>query len=147
MMLGMDPAGTTGYAIYSEEDNQAYVFQYRGDPIQQALVMLETAKKFNITKVAFEKQHHFRNAKTVRDLFERYGYLKWTAISQGLEVVEVSPSPARKALGCKTKLEVFDLFVADGLTNNHTDALAVVLFMAGAKELPKIEVVTKGELE
>jgi hypothetical protein len=80
----------------------------------------------------FEELNFFRNAKTVRSLLLRTGYV---AYSLSENVKFVSTTKPRKFLGCKNKKEVFDLLIPYGIKNNdESDAIALLLFVLQKKQ-------------
>ena len=80
----------------------------------------------------FEELNFFRNAKTVRSLLLRTGFV---AFSLSENVNFVSTTKPRKFLGCKNKKEVYDLLVPYGVKNNdESDATGLLLFVLQKKQ-------------
>lgn len=133
--VGLDTATITGVAIWMPKTHRALVSQVKGTPIEQLIYIKEQLEAIRgEVVVVMEQMHYFRNAKTIRSLVERYGYLKYTLLEAGYRVEEVAPRVARSHFGAAGKEEMFRLFMPyfDGtaLTSNHTDALAVALKQA-----------------
>lgn len=134
--MGLDTATTTGIALWIPGEQRALVSEITGDPNEQFDYIVGDACPDDDENVAFvmEQMHYFRNAKTIRSLVERYGYLKYSLLGLGYPVYEVAPSVARHHLGVKSKKETHSLFLPhfDGekFTSNHSDALAVALKQA-----------------
>ncbi len=130
--VGLDVASWCGVAIFMPSSNKATVTEVKGTPPEQA----EFIKNYLSTEctVVFELEMYFRNAKTIRSLIERQGYIKHALLYQSCRVTEVPPKSARKFLGTKSKIEThhkfIDNFSGEPLTNNHTDALAVAMYQA-----------------
>jgi Holliday junction resolvasome RuvABC endonuclease subunit len=83
-------------------------------------------------KLVVEQLNIFRNAKTVRTLLLKTGFIAFS-ISRDVEFVPTSTP--RKWLGCKGKQEVFDLLKPYGIKNNdESDALALLLYAINKKE-------------
>lgn len=135
--IGLDTATTTGISLYIPKDNLSVVTLKKGNPIEQLDYILDRING-DFPKVGYtfvlERQHYFRNAKSIRSLVERYGYLKHSLLREGYRVEEVSPDAARKTLGVKGKQGafdyLFDFYEGCNLTDDHTDALAVALHQA-----------------
>lgn len=136
MYIGLDTATVTGVAFYQPAFNIASVYETKGTPIEQWRFVNKKAFALKHLTINFviEKQHNTLNMNTTRSLFERYGYIKWRFQEEGITLLEVSPKPARKVLNCKDKETLFRVclpfLVGSHLTSNHTDALAVALYVA-----------------
>lgn len=130
--VGLDVATWCGIAIFIPSANKATVQDFKGTPLEQA----EHIKNYISTDctVVFELEMYFRNAKTIRSLIERQGYIKHALLWQSCRVTEVPPKSARRFLNTKSKAEThhkfIDNFWGEPLTNNHTDALAVAMYQA-----------------
>lgn len=145
--LGLDVAQTTGIAYYSGDS--AKVTDVKGYPYNQFKLIARLIRKRleydEEVVVVMEQPVHFQNAKTTRDLLQRYGYLKWSLLHTGCKVLEVNLNSVRSFLKCRTKQSVFELmldfYVGSRLTDDMTDALACCLYQAhidGKLELPII---------
>lgn len=78
-----------------------------------------------------EELNFFRNAKTVRSLLLRTGFVVY---SVSKNPTFISTSQPRKHLGCKNKKEVFDLLKNYGARNtDESDAIAILLYASGLK--------------
>ena len=133
--VGLDIAETMGVAIYYPDKSLAEVVEVKGLPYEQLEVLRKQYVPFHQTVVRFsiESLTHQRNAKTVRNLQQRIGYLKFSLIREGYKVNEVNINSVRHFLEAKNKKEVHALLSTlskDELTDNHTDALAVALYQA-----------------
>jgi hypothetical protein len=140
--VGIDSASIGGVAFYNPTLHKALVTELKGNPLTQLiqlnLLVSEVLKKkmANDAVFVFEQLVHFRNAKTVRDLLERSGFLKWTLKGLNFKVAEdIDPNVARGWLQTKDKEGTFRFFLpfyksSLVLTNNHTDALAIAIYQA-----------------
>lgn len=150
--IGVDTAEVAGFAYYFPFSNEATVFEYKGTPLEQWELLIQMIERVSVPSVSFEELHNFNYPRAVRPLFERYGFLKWSALGlKFYSVKEVHPMSARSLLKCKTKAAVLEKMrefteTPEKLTNNHTDALAVAIYTAYKQghfqdgELPKIQV-------
>lgn len=129
--IGLDTATRMGVAIVQGE--KVGVMEIKGDPFTQWCALRSLLMSCEPAALVFEKQHNFLNAKTTRNLLERYGFLKYSLLSLHYRVEEVSPKVARHALGVKTKQEMLQLLHpyyhgSRKFTDNHADAAAVALY-------------------
>jgi len=134
--IGLDIAMNLGLAILYTNSKVIKVKEITGTPNKQLdyitnEVLSTVSVKLRPIFVS-EGLHNFRNANTVRSLCERMGYIKYSLIGAGFKFIEVAPRVARAYLKTSSKTETFDFFVprytGTNLTNNHTDAIAVVLY-------------------
>jgi Holliday junction resolvasome RuvABC endonuclease subunit len=135
--IGLDTATTMGVAVFAPNTHKVYVAESKGSPLQQMRFISEKVLpglSLGHTYIALEQLHNMRNAVTVRSFMERYGYIKWTLAERDWKVFDIPPQVARASLGCTTKMDVFDYFLpaykGSKLTHNHTDALALALYIA-----------------
>ncbi len=142
LFIGLDLATTTGMAILSEDLKTCWVYELKGNPYEQFYqIQLMVANDPAVWGI--EELHIFRNAKTVRSLAERSGFIKW--MLKGVlkeKVMMVQVSRARKFVGAKNKehaRELMQCLVSGGgtLTDNHSDAILVALMVA--RETLKID--------
>lgn len=132
--IGLDLAKTAGVAVLSEDQKECTVYEIVGTPYEQLYQIQNLVDGPAIWGI--EELHIFRNAKTIRSLAERIGFLKWTI--KGLfkeKCYMVSVSQARKNVGVKGKeaaRELLQCQLTDGgrLTDNHSDAVLVALMVA-----------------
>jgi hypothetical protein len=135
VFVGLDLAKTAGVAILSEDLKHCHVYELKGTPYEQ-FYQLQNIVCNQPAVWGIEELHIFRNAKTVRSLAERVGFIKWTL--KGIlkeKVIMVTATSARKFVGAKNKQharELMQCLVADGgrLTDNHSDAVLVALMVA-----------------
>jgi Holliday junction resolvasome RuvABC endonuclease subunit len=134
--VGLDLATVSGVAIIDSEAIEAVLFEVKGTPYEQLKKVLnfldiQSIDKDNV-KWSIEQIHTFLNAKTVRSLLERKGFVMWTLIGNGFEVEEVSPRVARYRFGFKGKKDAMaqmePIIDSPLLTDNHVDAFAVALY-------------------
>lgn len=143
--VGLDVAGTTGVSLFFPRQNEAICFSIKATPIEQIQEVIRNSlrikQQYNIQHedntdllFCFEKVFHFRNAKTTRDLVERYGFMKYTLLHGRYRVVEVHLRSARSWLGVKSKQENLMHFVphymGSMLTSDHADATSCALYQA-----------------
>jgi hypothetical protein len=145
--VGLDVAETMGIALYFPYSDEAHVFEYTGDPIEQLRYLTSILELITEPLICMELMHHFRNAITTRSLMGRYGYLKWSLKEIGYSISEISHQVSRSYLNATTKKMTHDLLKQGNskITENHTDALAPAMYGAflhlnKSLVLPKIEV-------
>lgn len=140
--IGLDIATVTGMALYRTESETIEVALNKGDPISQYARLNNFLESLDFRDrhpvFLLEKPLHFRNANTLRQLVERYGYIKHSLIHAGVyRVEELNLNSVRKHLQCRSKEEVFRFFVplylGDYLTSDHTDAAALCLYQAAVE--------------
>lgn len=109
-----------------------------GDNFEHLEYLKKLSDGNNIEAVVLEQLNFFRNAKTVRQLLLKTGYVAYSLTSNPRFISTLSP---RKWLGCKTKQDVFNLLSYYGCTNNdESDSLALLLFFIKKKDMEvKIE--------
>ena len=133
MIIAVDYATSMGYAYTYEinGDNTVYVGSIVGNHFEH-LSHLKKIKGKRKATVIFEQLNFFRNAKTVRTLLLKTGYVAFS-LSKTPEFINTNAP--RKFLGCKGKSEVFELFKPYGIKNNdESDALALLLHKMGKRE-------------
>lgn len=141
IFIGLDVAERMGVATWNPQLNKAYVHVAKGSPIHQLdyifkEVLVEPEPLVEEPKFIFviERLHNFQNKNTVRSLLERTGFIKYSLISAGFRVEEVSPLMARAYLGVSTKenlrVKLEQYFTGIRMTDDHSDALAVALYQA-----------------
>lgn len=78
-----------------------------------------------------EELNFFRNAKTVRSLLLKTGFVVYSISKNPTFISTTAP---RKYLGCKNKKEVFGLLSSYGARNtDESDAIAILLYVNGWK--------------
>jgi hypothetical protein len=135
VFVGLDLAKTAGMAILSEDLKRCVVYELKGTPYEQ-FYQIQNMIADDPAVWGIEELHIFRNAKTVRSLAERVGFIKW--MLKGVlkeKVIMVTATSARKYVGAKSKeqaRELMQCLVVDGgrLTDNHSDAVLVALMVA-----------------
>lgn len=130
--ITVDPATTTGFAYLT--NNVIWTGEFTGTPVTQYKNLFALTTLFaNAPMIVFEELNFFRNAKTVRSLSQRVGYLNWRFIEDGFDTGFVNTMKVRKYLDCKNKDDVFNLFFdiagENSLSYNMTDAIAILLFV------------------
>jgi hypothetical protein len=125
----IDPAMVTGIAYL--KDKNIFTGEVSGTPIQQFYEISLLLQTLDESIVVFEELNFFRNAKTVRSLSQRVGYLNWRLIELGYQTMFINTMKVRKYLDCKTKDDVFNLVYGisqtQNLSYNMTDAIAILL--------------------
>jgi hypothetical protein len=167
LYCGLDIATTMGVALWEPESHVALVTEVKGSPVEQYVyiynnIILTNRKESyierwvqveDINKIVFtlEQLAYFRNAKTTRSLLERLGYIKYSLLSVGQEVNEVTATVARRSFGVIKKHPIMKIFqdrTDMKLTDNHTDALALVIHQSVQDRYKfDIEKITIKELE
>lgn len=136
MIIAIDYATSMGVAWTSDEKT-IYFGSIVGSQFEH-LDYIKRIKGKKRARVIFEQLNFFRNAKTVRSLLLKTGYV---AFSLSKEPEFVSTTAPRKFLGCKTKDDVFRFFQCYGVKNNdESDALAILLFVLN-KKVSEVEIV------
>jgi|SRR5688500_5376130 len=139
LYVGLDTAETMGVALYYPKNRLALVTEVKGTPIEQYIyitnnILLPIGNDKEQVLFIIEKLTNFLNAKTTRSLLERIGYLKYTLLSNGQLVEELAPTIARKTLGIRSNKRtvqlLFQKYTEMKLSDNHTDALALVVHRA-----------------
>lgn len=139
--LVIDPGATMGFCNYIGEGTYI-IGSVKGNPIEQLDFVESMLSHFFKDRdeivIAFELMQHMRNAKTIRSLSERVGFLKYSLIDMGYETVEVSTPAARKHSGVKNKVEantycqtMVDLFgrgFDKPVSQDMSDALILAIF-------------------
>ena len=155
VFVGLDLATKAGIAVLEEDLKTCTVYEVKGNPYEQLYQIQEILAKTPAIW-GIEELHIFRNAKTIRSLAERVGFIKWTI--KGLckeKVYMIQASRARKEFGVKTKKQAKELIqcqVEDGghLTDNHSDAVLVAMMTAmevlELTQTPDLPVVRIGSL-
>lgn len=131
MIVAVDYASQMGVAWTFDSSN--IYFTSVKDTHYKHLTFLQRLT-YNVDDVAiyFEELNFFRNAKTVRSLLLRTGFV---AYSLSESVAFIPTTKPRKFLGCKNKKEVFDLLAPYGAKNNdESDAMALLLFVLQKKQ-------------
>lgn len=137
--IGLDIATTTGISIYSPENNRAKVHQYTGTPNQLWTFIhgevLHRYQFYPVKNFVLEIPLHFRNAKTVRSLNQRYGYIRYSLQDYGHLASEMNLREVRGYFLAKNKEEMREYFKPmyrgkKAFTDNHSDALAVAIYKA-----------------
>ncbi len=124
MLLGLDLAQKCGVA-YVGASGTIYTSTYTGTPIQQLEIVLDViGGDIKRSVVVIEELNYFRNAKTVRSLAGRIGYIEHSLRRAGASVNFISATAARKYCGVKEKIEVAHLF---GVPQDEADAVAVLV--------------------
>ena len=149
VFVGLDLAKTAGMAVLSEDLKHCWVYEIKGTPYEQ-FYQIQNIVCNQPAVWGIEELHCFRNAKTVRSLAERMGFIKW--VLKGIlkeKVIMVTATAARKFVGAKNKegaRELMQCLVTDGgrLTDNHSDAVLVALMVA--REVLKLDDQTQAVL-
>lgn len=130
MIVAVDYASQMG-AAWTWDSSNIFFTSLKGTQYKH-LAFLQKLVYNGDEKIYFEELNFFRNAKTVRSLLLRTGFV---VFSLSDDVRFVSTTKPRKFLGCKNKKEVFDLLVPYGVKNNdESDAIALLLFVLQKKQ-------------
>lgn len=127
--IALDVAKSCGVAIlYSS--GVVRVTTVVGSPQQQLDRLVEIIGDNNEFSLVIETLTYFRNAKTIRSLLERSGFLKYSLMNSYLikKIEQVSATDARKALRVKSKGEALKFFrkYLPKINNDESDALALL---------------------
>lgn len=124
MFLGLDLAQKCGVA-YVGAGGVIYTSTYIGTPVEQLEMILDVlGEDVKRSVIVIEELNYFRNAKTVRSLAGRIGYIEHSLRKAGASVNFVSATAARKYCGVKEKAETAKLF---GVPQDEADAVAVLV--------------------
>ena len=125
MILAIDYAKSMGVAWSVFNNTQISFTTIVGNQFKQLEALKSIIGECKVD-LYVEELNFFRNAKTVRNLLLRTGFV---AYSLSQEPKFVSTLKPRKYLGCKNKKEVFDLLKKHGARNNdESDAIALLLY-------------------
>ncbi len=124
MLLGLDLAQKCGVA-YVGTGGIIYTSTYIGTPVEQLEWILDVlGDDVKRSVIVIEELNFFRNAKTVRALAGRSGYIEHSLKRAGASVNFISAVAARKYCGVKEKVETAKLF---GVPQDEADAVAVLV--------------------
>lgn len=138
--VGLDTAKNMGVAFYRPDNHCVMTLELKGNPLQQLSslkALIANHEKIETELVfVFERLHNFLNANTTRDLLTRYGFLYYSLLQAGATVCEVSPRPARSALGMVSKSDAHAKLIkrcTDSharFSNNHSDAIVCAIYQS-----------------
>jgi len=123
MIMAIDYATSMGVA-WTIDGKSIYVSSIVGSHYQH-LAFLKIIIGRKKATVLIEQLNFFRNAKTVRSLLMKGGYVIYS-ITKTPEFVSAPAS--RKFLGCKNKKQVFDKFSDIVQNTDESDAIALLLY-------------------
>ena len=127
MIIAIDYATSMGVA-WTFDERTVYVSSVVGSQFEHLDFLKRIIGRKRAIKLVVEQLNIFRNAKTVRTLLLKTGFIAFS-------IAFVPTSTPRKFLGCKGKQEVFDLLKPYGVKNNdESDALALLLYTINKKE-------------
>lgn len=129
MIIAIDYATNMGIA-WTFNQEKIYVSSVSGNQFEH-LAFIKRIKGRRATRLVVEQLNFFRNAKTVRTLLLKTGFVAFS-ISTSPEFVNTNAP--RKFLGCKNKQEVFELLKPYCKNNDESDALALLLYTIKKKE-------------
>ena len=130
MIIAIDYATSMGVA-WTFDERTVYVSSVVGSQFEHLDFLKRIIGRKRAIKLVVEQLNIFRNAKTVRTLLLKTGFIAFS-ISKDVEFVPTSTP--RKWLGCKSKQEVFDLLKTYCKNNDESDALALLLYTIKKKE-------------
>ena len=130
MIIAIDYATSMGVA-WTFDENTIYVSSVVGNQFEHLDFLKRIIGRKRAIRLVVEQLNIFRNAKTVRTLLLKTGFIAFS-ISKDVEFVPTSTP--RKWLGCKSKQEVFDLLKTHCKNNDESDALALLLYTIKKKE-------------
>ena len=131
MIIAIDYATSMGVS-WSFDQNKVYVSSVVGTQFEHLAFIKRIVGRKKAIKLVVEQLNFFRNAKTVRSLLLKTGFVAFS-VSPNVEFVPTTAP--RKWLGCKGKQEVFELLKPYGIKNNdESDALALLLYAINKKE-------------
>lgn len=130
MIIAIDYATSMGVA-WTFDERTVFVSSVVGSQFEHLEFVKRIIGRKKAIRLVVEQLNFFRNAKTVRTLLLKTGFVAFS-ISKDVEFVPTSAP--RKWLGCKGKQEVFDLLKQYCKNNDESDALALLLFSINKKE-------------
>ena len=130
MIIAIDYATSMGVA-WTLDEKTIYVSSVVGNQFEHLDFLKRIIGRKRAIRLVVEQLNFFRNAKTVRTLLLKTGFI---AFSISKDVQFVPTSAPRKWLGCKGKQEVFDLLKQYCKNNDESDALALLLYTIKKKE-------------
>jgi len=130
VIIAIDYATSMGVA-WTFDEKKVYVSSVVGSQFEHLEFVKRIIGRKKAIRLVVEQLNFFRNAKTVRTLLLKTGFVAFS-ISKDVEFVPTSAP--RKWLGCKGKQEVFDLLKPYCKNNDESDALALLLFSINKKE-------------
>ena len=131
MIIAIDYATSMGVA-WTFDERTVFVSSVVGSQFEHLDFLKRIIGRKRAIKLVVEQLNIFRNAKTVRTLLLKTGFIAFS-ISRDVEFVPTSTP--RKFLRCKGKQEVFDLLKPYGVKNNdESDALALLLYTINKRE-------------
>lgn len=128
MLVALDVATNMG-VVYKNVGGKFYCTTYKGTPIEQVEMLLDVlGDDLSNCTVFIEELNDFINARTVRSLLKRVGYIENSLVRRGAEVKYFNAMSARKYVGAKKKADVHDMFSKYGLDPDQSDAMAIMCF-------------------
>lgn len=131
MLIAIDYATSMGVA-WTFDEKIVYVSSVVGNQFEHLSFVKKIVGRKKAIRLVVEQLNFFRNAKTVRTLLLKTGFVAFSISPTPEFIPTLAP---RKFLGCKGKQEVFELLKPYGIKNNdESDALALLLFALNKKE-------------
>lgn len=131
MIIAIDYATSMGIA-WTFDQETTYVSSVVGNQFEHLAFVKRIVGRKKAIRLVVEQLNFFRNAKTVRTLLLKTGFVAFSISPTPEFVPTMAP---RKFLGCKGKQEVFELLKSYGIQNNdESDALALLLYAINKKE-------------
>lgn len=99
-IIALDLANTSGVAIYDTVLKSVTINTIKGNPLEQ-MTKLDAIMCFFLpeeTLIIIEEHVYFKFVIAARSLMERIGFIKWSFVKQGFEVVQFFPYKARKQM-------------------------------------------------
>lgn len=129
MLVALDVATNMGVVYKQHPDGKFICTTYKGTPIEQVEMLLDVlGDDLTGCSVFVEQLNDFINARTVRSLLKRVGYIENSLIMRGATVEYFNAMSARKYVGAKKKADVHEMFSKYGLDPDQSDALAIMCF-------------------
>jgi len=123
--VAIDCAKSMGVSWLMPRSTQVNFATVVGTPFQQMQFVKSILHGWDC-ELFVEELNFFRNARTVRSLLLRTGYVSYSISQNPTFISTLKP---RKYLGCKNKKEVFELLKKYGARNNdESDSIAILLY-------------------
>lgn len=100
-IIGLDLANTSGIAVFDTVTKEVKVNVLKGNPLEQMSKIKSVMYSFlsaSQTTFVIEEHVYFKFRIAARSLMERIGFIKWSLIQDGFEVVQFFPYAARKKM-------------------------------------------------
>lgn len=140
-IVGLDLAISAGVAVLGKDGVCKVAAIKQRNPPKQLEKIVKFTEGHGRCLFVIEELSFFRNAKTVRSLSERAGFIYYTLAISKHSVSKANINRIRSSVECKSKKEVF-VKMSKLITNrtklkintDHTDSIAIVLHVLDMAE-------------